>query len=192
MKQSKDTLLSIYNDFEERVAAYKTDAACKKGCAYCCTDAGSIDITTMEGLIIRDTVARMPRPRRKALNKSLAKDMKKRESGQPSSCPFLMKNMACMIYAIRPFICRRVYSTRICSQEMPPMLNRKVMDIADRTIKELQDLDRTGYSGHLSYILYMLDQPKFLNTYLAGDIKPEEIVEFGKRHGILINRMAGN
>ena len=192
MEPSEATLITIYNNFEQQTAAYKTEAACKKGCAFCCTDAGSIHITTLEGRIIQGAVTRLPRQRRKAIQKALMKDMKKRESGRPFPCPFLLKNKACMIYTVRPFVCRRVYSTRICTQNAPPMLNRKVMDIADRTIKELQDLDSKGYSGHLSYILYMLDQPKFRATYLAGDFKPEEIVEFGKRHGIIINRMVGN
>jgi Fe-S-cluster containining protein len=191
MEQAKEALVRIYDDFEKEAAPYKTDAACKKGCAFCCTDAGSIHITTLEGRIIRDAMARLPRQGRTTLQKSLMKDMKKREAGRPSPCPFLMKNRACMIYAIRPFVCRRVYSTRTCTQGTPPMLSRQVMGIADRTIRKLQALDSTGYSGHLSYILYMLDQPKFRGTYLAGDFKPEEIVVFGKRHGILINRMPG-
>ena len=189
MQQPEDALIGIYDDFEKESADYKTDAACKKGCAFCCTDAGNIHITTMEGRIIRDTMARLPRQRRMALQKSLAKDMKKREAGRPSPCPFLMKNRTCTIYAIRPFVCRRVYSTRICTQGTPPMLSRQVMAIADRTIRKLQALDDTGYSGHLSYILYMLDQSKFRDTYLASDFKPEEISVFGKRFGILINRM---
>lgn len=189
MEQPEDTLTRIYDDFEKEAAVYKTDAACKKGCAFCCTDAGSIHITTLEGRIIRDAVARLPRQRRMALQKSLMKDMKKREAGQPYPCPFLMKNRACMIYAIRPFVCRRVYSIRICTKGTPPILSRQAMAIADRTIRELQALDDNGYSGHLSYILYMLRQPKFRDTYLAGDFKPEEIAVFGKRYGILINRV---
>jgi Fe-S-cluster containining protein len=191
MEQPQGALIRIYDDFEKETAPYKTDAACKKGCAFCCTDTGSIHITTQEGWIIRNAMARLPRQVRTALQKSLKKDMKKREAGRPSPCPFLMKNRACMIYAIRPFVCRRVYSTRACTQGTPPMLSKQVMEMADRTIRKLQALDSTGYSGHLSYILYMLDQPKFRATYLAGDFKPEEIVVFGKRHGILINRMPG-
>lgn len=190
MQHPEDTLIGIYDDFEKEVAAYKTDAACIKGCAFCCTDAGSIHITTMEGRIIRDTMVRLPRQRRLTLQKAVDKDMKKREAGRPSPCPFLMKNRTCAIYAIRPFICRRVYSTRTCTRETPPMLNRQVMAIADRFIGKLQALDETGYSGHLSYILYMLDQPKFRDTYLSGDFKPEEISVFGKRFGILINRIS--
>lgn len=104
-------------------------------------------------------------------------------------CPFLMKNNACMIYEVRPFSCRRIYSAHVCSRENPPVVNRQVMEAADRSIKELQRLDIIGYTGHLSYILYMLSSPAFLNTYKKGEFKPEEIMEFGKAHKIAINKM---
>ena len=64
-----------------------------------------------------------------------------------------------------------------------------VMDMGDAAIRRLQQLDDTGYSGHLSYILHMLDAPAFLTTYMAGECRPEEVVDFGKSHGIAINRM---
>lgn len=115
MQQPEDTLSGIYDEFKKEAAAYKADVACRKGCAFCCTDAGSIHITTLEGRIIRDAMARLPRQRRVALQKALARDMKRRGAGQSSSCPFLMKNRACSIYAVRPFVCRRVYSTRTCN-----------------------------------------------------------------------------
>ena len=67
------------------------------------------------------------------------------------------------------------------------MLSRRVIEIAENTIKELQILDRTGYSGHISYIIHMLKAAKFLSTYLAGEHKPEEVQAFGKTHGIVIN-----
>lgn len=94
-----------------------------------------------------------------------------------------------MIYENRPFSCRRIYSAHVCSQNAPPAVNRQVMERADQAISALQKLDSTGYSGHLSYILYMLSVPAFLNTYTTGEFKPEEIMEFGKVHKIVINRM---
>jgi len=63
------------------------------------------------------------------------------------------------------------------------------MRLAEQSIKESQKLDINGYSGHLSFILYMLSNPTFLNTYEDGDFKPEEIMEFGKAHRIVINKM---
>ena len=71
------------------------------------------------------------------------------------------------------------------------MVNRQVMEAAGQSITELQQLDITGYSGHLSYILYMLSTPAFLKTYEKGEFKPEEIMEFGKTHNIAINKMMG-
>ena len=67
------------------------------------------------------------------------------------------------------------------------MLSRQVIKMAQKTIRELQILDDTGYSGHISYIMHMLKSPKFLSTYLAGEHKPGEVMAFGKTHHIFIN-----
>jgi hypothetical protein len=189
MEEKKKRLRTIYEDFERAAAPYKTEAACGKGCAFCCTDAGSIHITTLEGLVIRERIDRMPRSRKVAVHKKLAGDMKLREQKKPSACPFLMKNRACMIYDVRPFACRRIYSLKVCSRDQRPVLSRRVMSKGDEAIRAMQQLDDSGYSGHLSFILYMLDIPAFLNTYVAGDYNPEAVMAFGKSHGIIINRI---
>jgi len=188
MEEKFEQIGEIYDAFETDAADYKTDAACRKGCAYCCTDAGSIDITTLEGLAIRSEILRLARPLQLKVKKALNQDIKKRENGRPNPCPFLMKNRACLVYAYRPFTCRRIYSLHTCSAERPPMLHRAVMKTAAESIRRLQHLDDTGYTGHLSFILFLLDNPKFLETYLAGDHRPAEIMHFGKSHRIIINR----
>ena len=189
MEEKLEQVPAIYAAFETDVASYKTDAACKKGCAFCCMHPGSIDITTLEGLAIRTEIMRLPRSLQVKLRKVLKRDMQKRETGRSNPCPFLMQNLACRIYAQRPFACRRVYSLHTCNAERPPMLHRAVMQTAAETIRRLQLLDDTGYSGHLSFILFMLAESKFLETYLAGDHRPAEIMHFGKSHRIIINRM---
>jgi hypothetical protein len=93
-----------------------------------------------------------------------------------------------MIYNQRPFACRRVYSLHVCNAERPPVLHRQVMKHADDTIRRLQMLDDTGYTGHISFVLFMLENPKFLEMYLAGEHRPEKIMQFGKTHRIVINR----
>ncbi|WP_231716579.1 YkgJ family cysteine cluster protein [Desulfosarcina alkanivorans] len=191
MEQKKNGLQAIYDDFEAAAAPYKAEAACGKGCAFCCTDAGGIHITTLEGLVIRDCINRLPRSRQVALKKALAADMKRREAKKKSACPLLMKNRACMIYRLRPFACRRIYSLERCGPNRHPVLSRQVMALGDAAIRSLQQLDDTGYSGHLAYILFMLETPAFLDTYLAGEYRPEAIMQFGKSHGIVINRLAG-
>ena len=62
--------------------------------------------------------------------------------------------------------------------------------MAQETVREIQRLDDTGYSGHISFILFMLDAPRFRKTYLAGGFEPAEVMDFGKTHGIVINRFA--
>jgi len=191
MENKKNRMQTIYDDFETAAAPYKAEAACGKGCSFCCSDAGSIHITTLEGLVIRDRMNRLPRPRQAAVKKKLAADMKQREHKKTAACPFLMKNRACMIYDVRPFACRRIYSLAICSRDRYPVLSRQVMAKGDEAIRALQQLDDSGYSGHLSYILYMLDTPAFLKAYLAGEFRPEAVMVFGKSHGIIINRIVG-
>lgn len=185
-----DAMEKIYQAFDRETAAFRSEAACQSGCAFCCTEAGRIDCTTLEGLRIREHMERLPRPRRLSLGKALKMDMQKREAGRPSTCPFLMKTSVCLIYPIRPFACRRIYSLHRCSKAQPPVLSRQVMAIADNTIAALQRLDANGYAGHLSYILHMLDAPRFRAVYRSGEFRPEDIMAFGKTHHIMINRMA--
>ena len=56
------------------------------------------------------------------------------------------------------------------------------------TVKELQHLDATGYSGHLSYILHLMSTPDFKELYQTGGFDPAKIMSFGKKYGIIINR----
>ena len=190
MMNKRDDLNRIYEKFRLETESYRLEAACAKGCAFCCTDAGSIDIITLEGLVIRRFVMKLPRARRAGINKALKRDFAKREKGRVVPCPFLMKSKACLIYDIRPFACRRIYSLHTCSNDRPPRLSRQFMALAQKTIASLQHLDVHGYSGHLSFILRMLDSDRFRETYLSDGFKPEQIMAFGKTHRILINKMA--
>lgn len=189
MKEKIAQLAGIYRAFEDDVRDMTQSKACERGCCFCCEAAGTIDITTLEGLAIREAMEKMLKNRQKLLTQAFRNEIRKREEGKTVPCPFLMKNKACMIYEDRPFACRRIYSHHVCTKDNPPAVSRQVMDRADQAIHELQKLDDTGYSGHLSYIIYMLSVPAFMNTYMAGGFKPEEIMEFGKAHRIVINRM---
>lgn len=191
IKDKLPGLDKIYIAFAEATQEFKKEAVCDKGCGYCCTDAGSIDITTLEGMAIRQAMQAFSRSRQTSLTKIFQQEIKKREQKGVAPCPFLMKNNACMIYAVRPFSCRRIYSIHACSSKNPPMVNRQVMEAAAQSIRALQQLDNTGYSGHLSYILYMLSIPAFMDVYQTGAFKPEAVMEFGKSHKIVINHMMG-
>ena len=190
VKEKLDHLSPIYQGFAAETSAFHVNAACSKGCAFCCTKAGSIDITTLEGLHIQNTLSRLLRARRIQIKKALAREMKKREAGSIVPCPFLQKNHTCMIYSTRPFACRRIYSLHHCSEQNPPRLSRQYMTLAQETLNRLRLLDEHGYSGHISYILHLLEMPQFRETYLAGEYKPEEILAYGKSHRLVMNKAA--
>ncbi len=178
----------IYERFEAEASEYKKHAICEPGCAFCCTHFGRVDITTLEGLVIREWINRLRGPLKAKITKALARNKRDKEKGGVGKCPFLNKKNQCCIYDIRPFSCRQLYSVRECS-ERGPTVHRQVMDLAKNTIRELQRLDDVGYSGHLSFILYMLDKPLFRKVYQAGEFDPGKIMAFGKTHAIIINRV---
>ena len=76
----KRKLMEIYERFEDEAREYKQDAICKAGCAFCCSDVGSVDITTLEGAIIQERVKRMPKPLKNKLKKKLAQNKRRKEN----------------------------------------------------------------------------------------------------------------
>jgi Fe-S-cluster containining protein len=185
----KEKLFDAYARFERETASYLQQAFCKAGCSFCCTFMGNIDIVTLEGLIIMDHIGGQPEEFQAELKKLSKENMTLKENGQKPPCPFLKENNTCQIYAVRPFSCRQLYSVRECS-EGGPMAHRQAVDAARSTVGEIQRLDDTGYSGHISYIIDLLDDPSFRRLYQSGGFAPEKVIKFGKAHGLIINRFA--
>jgi len=182
-------LTTIYDAFEAKAQPYRSQAVCRPGCAFCCTHYGSLDIVTLEGAAIRAHLQRMPRAVQTRLKKRITRNRRLKESGQAAACPFLNANDTCGIYAVRPFSCRQLYSVRTCGPG-GPVIHRRAVALAAAAVGELQQLDATGYSGHLTFILEMLDSAEFDRLYRGGGFAPETIRDYGKVHGIRINRMA--
>ncbi len=180
----------IYAQFEEAAAKFRQTAVCAPGCAFCCTEMGNVDITTLEGLLIRDRLGKLKRPVAAKIAKLLNRDIRKKERAAKNRCPFLQKNSRCLIYDVRPFSCRQLYSLKKCG-EQGPTVHHHAVELARTAVARIQAVDDTGYSGHLSYILHMLGSEKFLRVYRSGGFKPDEIMLFGKSHNIVINRMVG-
>jgi uncharacterized protein len=185
--EKRKKLKELYNQYEEEVAEFKKIAACVKGCASCCIDVGSIDITTLEGIIIHDRITGFEEPLKSEIKARLALNKMQRENGLLSRCAFLKADKTCMIYDIRPFSCRWLYSVEKCDGASPTV-HRQALNLAKQTVKKIQQLDYSGYSGHISYILFLLNQEEFRKLYLRGKFKPQKIADFGQSHGILINR----
>ncbi len=184
--KKQNQLIEIYDRFEKDMQPYKKDALCKAGCSFCCTHFGNVDIITLEGLRIMEYLRGLPRQMQKSLQKKIEKNKKERENQKTSPCPFLKSDNTCLIYEIRPYSCRRLYSVKICGQN-GPTVHRQTEEVSKETIVKLQALDSNGYSGHITYILHLLRQPDFLTVYLSGGFNPVNIASYGKSHGITIN-----
>ena len=180
---------NVYEQFEADTAEFRQAAVCKPGCAYCCNEMGTIDITTLEGVMIHERLAQLKRPALSKVTKQLTRDIRRREKNEKTRCPLLQKNNRCMIYTTRPFSCRQLYSLKLCG-EQGPTLHRQAVSLAKTAVAMIQAIDDTGYSGHLSYGLHMLGSEKFWRVYRTGGFNPEEIMVFGKSHNIVSNRMA--
>ena len=187
--EQKEKLEKIYDRFEYEVREYKRDAVCMLGCSFCCTKMGNVDITTLEGMIIREHMKSIADTLQTSIASRIAVNKKEKEKGEKPPCPFQDDNGACLIYSIRPFSCRQLYSLRKCDQN-GPLVHRSAVESAKRTVRQIQQLDQTGYSGHISYIMYLLDNQKFRKVYTSDGFDPEKISAFGKSHGIIINRFA--
>ncbi len=181
-------LNEIYAAYEDEVAEFKKAAVCTVGCAFCCTEVGNIDMNTLEGIIIQDHVSAFGERVGTEIGARLLRNKEEREKGRLARCPFLKDDSTCSIYDIRPFSCRQLYSVKLCTSA--PVMHRQAYEASRKTIRKIQQLDVNGYSGHISYILFLLAQKAFRNQYLLGKSNPGGIADFGKSHGILINRFA--
>jgi Fe-S-cluster containining protein len=188
-REKKEPLKRIYERFEQDAFEFKKDAICKIGCTFCCTDVGDVDTTTLEGVIIQERVKKFPERLRRTVRKKVTQNRQEKERKKIAPCPFLKEDDTCLIYDVRPFSCRQLYSISECKRR-GPTVHRQARGFANKTVREMQRLDDTGYSGHLSFILHLLDMPGFKKLYLSGGFDPGKVAEFGKSHGLVINRFA--
>jgi hypothetical protein len=187
IKTKQEKLKDIYNDFIIQAQPFMVNAVCKQGCSFCCIHFGHVDIITLEGFIIHKWMETLSKSDQIDLRKKIVKNMKKKKKRSIARCPFLSRDNTCQIYDIRPFSCRQLYSMETCTDK-GPIVHRKSVEMAKMTVKKLQHLDATGYSGHLSYILHLISTPDFKELYQTSGFDPAKIMSFGKKYGIVINR----
>jgi len=187
LEEKRKKLRELYDQYEREVAEFKKAAACEIRCADCCIDVGNIDITTLEGIIIHEQMVSLKGDIHAEIKDRLAKNKEEREEKKLSRCAFLNEDKLCIIYDIRPFSCRQLYSVKRCNGASPT-IHLQAVETGKQIRKKIQQLDLSGYSGHISYILYLLDKESFRKRYLSGKSDPKRIFDFGRSHGILINR----
>jgi Fe-S-cluster containining protein len=187
IKAKTKKLLSLYGEFDEKARPYREAAVCSPGCADCCINVGNVDAITLEGWIILERMRTMDPGRRSRLNQALTDNARTKPEATYARCPFLLDNLRCGIYPVRPFSCRRLYSLAPCG-ESGPTVHRQVWTLAEETVAAIQELDDTGFSGHLSHILLLLQDPDCRRIYQNGEFAPDAIRPFEFARHLFINR----
>ncbi|SMC16654.1 Putative zinc-or iron-chelating domain-containing protein [Desulfacinum hydrothermale DSM 13146] len=180
----------IYQEFETKAADYVRRAVCGPGCAECCTNVGEIAVTTLEAYRIWLFLQGLSVFQRQAMAKKIEANREEKRRTLLLPCPFLDPHRMCSIYDVRPFSCRRLYSVEPCARR-GPVVHKNLWQLAEETTLAIQKLDETGYAGHLSAVLALLDDPCFRDDYLNGRFRPDLLMERLRLDDLMINRAVG-
>jgi Fe-S-cluster containining protein len=184
--EKKTLVFQLYDEYERLVQPYKFQAVCEKGCASCCIDVGSVGATTLEGLIILEYIQGWDRQTIKEINRNLRENRNDKLNQVLARCAFLDQEQNCRIYAVRPFSCRRLYSVRKCDGQ-GAVVHRQAVMVGQKIEKELQKLDADGCSGHLSFILHLLERELFRRGYLKGSWKVEDFRDIIESYELVVH-----
>ncbi len=187
IKKKKGLVFNLYETYERLVEPYKTQAVCAKGCASCCIDVGSVGATTLEGLIIQEYLEGWDPQSSLEINRMLRENRGVKLNNAFARCAFLDVEQSCRIYPVRPFSCRRLYSVRKCDGQ-GAVVHRQAVVLGQRIEKELQNVDPGGCSGHLSYVLDLLDNKAFRRGYLRGKWNAEDFRDFIERYQLVFHK----
>ncbi|MCG6981081.1 MAG: YkgJ family cysteine cluster protein [Deltaproteobacteria bacterium] len=185
--EKKRLLFAVYNEYERVVQPFKEQSICERGCASCCIDVGNVGATTLEGMIILEYLQGWDHRAIEELNRSLRENRSEKLNSALVRCPFLDEEASCRIYEVRPFSCRRLYSVKKCDGQ-GAVVHRQAFVLGQKAEKELQELDPEGCSGHLSFILHLLESEAFRRDYVQGRWRLEDFREIFERYKLLVHR----
>ena len=187
LHKKKQRLVELYENYERLVEPFKSQAVCEKGCASCCIDVGGVGATTLEGLIITEYLQGWDRQALKEINRGLRENRNDKLSQVFARCALLDQEQSCRIYAVRPFSCRRLYSVRKCDGQ-GAVVHRQAVMLGQKIEKELKELDADGCSGHLSFILHLLEKNGFRQDYLRENWSTAELKDIIERYELVVHR----
>ncbi|MCK8602310.1 YkgJ family cysteine cluster protein [Desulfoferrobacter suflitae] len=189
IEAKKSRLFALYDKYAELARPFFASAVCEKGCADCCTSVGRVDIVTLEGMIILKQLKSLDAAVQKEVQKRLKQNRKTKRESKFARCAFLLADNSCMIYPVRPFSCRRLYSIQRCGTT-GPTVHRQAWEAAEQVQLAIRQLDSSGCMGHMSYILQLLSDARFLKFYVTDQLSPQNIPNFAANLGISANRPA--
>ena len=185
--EKKRLLFAVYNEYERVVQPFKEQSVCERGCASCCIDVGNVGATTLEGMIILEYLQGWDHQESEELNRSLQENRSEKLNSVLVRCPFLDEEASCRIYDVRPFSCRRLYSVKKCDGQ-GAVIHRQAIVLGQKAEKELQELDPEGCSGHLSFILHLLEKETFRRAYLKGNWQAADFRDIIEGYGLVVHR----
>ena len=184
--ERKLQLLDRVYEFYGRLAR-NFEYACRKGCAWCCTQ--NVTVTTLEAYRIisalnEDARARLvtslndarhhPRFSPALTINRIAEICRQGldvpgEAVQPpaSACP-LLREQVCPLYDLRPFGCRCFISETECRQEGCADVNDYVLSVNTLFLQIIEHIDHDGCSGNLADVLFGLLSRDGRNEYEHG------------------------
>lgn len=184
--ETKRLLLDRVYEALEREIARKLNAACQKGCAWCCTQ--DVTITTAEALPIldflraggrEDLMRRLDRadPARfrpsYTLNDFAQACFERRDlpeegpRNEPAAC-LLLEDDQCAVYPVRPLACRAFVSTTACGPGHPAEAPPGLTALAAVCQQIAEHLDAGGLYGNLTDVLRVLGEDTGARAYRLG------------------------
>ncbi len=174
-----EEMYRVYDDF-----ARKRSVACRRGCAHCCTC--NVTLTTIEAYKIaehlvsegdgtsletlRDAAARRHYQPAVTINRLAELCARGEEAPEEENdpawgrCPFLASD-ECPIYAIRPFGCRCMTSTRACDAAGHAHMDSLAMAVNNLFVQYIEHIDAGGCTGSLLDVLPALASRSRLRQY---------------------------
>ena len=171
-KAKLTSLGKIYGLYDEFAAGLET--VCRKGCAICCT--ANVTVTTLEGHLMRPQIVaegladRLAAADNRGFRPQITtnhmaalcmngKALPEEEMDPaPGPCPFLTDDI-CPVYAVRPFGCRCMVSSRNCAETGVANMDDWVITVNHLFMQFIEHLDGNGCSGNLADVLAVLDDP---------------------------------
>lgn len=189
-EEQKRRVAEQYQRYEDAVAPLKGQAACERGCATCCTAVGNVVATTLEALILREYLATWSEEELAELAELNDEHLRTKSSSDLARCPFLDDDDACRVYSVRPFACRRLYSVQRCDGGSP-LIHRQAVVLGQRVGTELEALDLGGCSGHIAYLVDLLDREEVLEAYFEGRCRWGDVAREAARFDVVPHRRVG-
>ena len=194
-----DILDKLFRLYDSAIA--DAHVACEKGCAHCCTR--NVTVTTIEGCRLVDTLSaealealfgRLAGAAGKARFRplitintlaelSMADKDPPDEACDPAWTPCaLLEDDLCTVYDIRPFACRCMASSAVCTADGFADMDEYLVSVNTVFQQVIEHLDVPGATGNLVDVLAFLKDVENRSIYRTGMMRPDALGMPANRH----------